>query len=383
MSELDIFERAIELRRASQPFALAIIVRAEKPTSAKPGDRAIVTQDGRLEGWVGGACAQRTVIAQGLATLRDRQPRLLRLSVEAAESPSGRIDLPMTCFSGGLLEIYIQPELPPPRLVIVGHSPIGRALSTLGGAMGYEVRALGAGALPGEADAGADELEALGAAMGPETYVVVTTSGHHDEAALDAVLRRTEPRYIGVVSSRTRFASVRDHLRATGHDEAALGRIKAPAGLDIGARLPEEIALSILSEIVERRRRAQAEQDAEADPATTTSEHGGGAIDPICGMEVQREGAAHVHEHAGQRYYFCCAGCKRRFAADPAAHLQQATPQGEARDPICGMGVDIEKARHMSEYEGQLFYFCCNGCKTRFEAAPAKFVHAGSAARSG
>lgn len=409
MSEFhDFFERAHALRTAARPFATAVVVRAEKPTSAKPGDRAIVTLDGTLEGWVGGACAQQTVIRESLAALADNQPRLIRLSVEAAPDAAaqGRIDLPMTCFSGGLLEIHIQPNLPPARLLIIGHSPIGRALEALGAAMGYDVRTVSAGPVAGDLHTSTDELGALADAMTPETYVLVSTSGHHDEAALAAVLRlsalrtiggtaplpagesaplpaggtaplpagESAPRYIGVVASRKRFGAVREYLLAEGFDEAALARVKAPAGLDIGARLPEEIALSILAEIVERRRTSQDKIDWGVGEAQAAAVQAHVAIDPVCGMEVDVACAQHIHEHAGQSYYFCCGGCRKRFAADPGAYLKAAPPTGEALDPICGMTVDVAKARFMSEHDGKLFYFCCGGCKTRFDQEPGKYL---------
>lgn len=384
MSEFhDFFERAHALRSASLPFATAVVVRAEKPTSAKPGDRAIVTLDGTLEGWVGGACAQQTVIRESLAALADNRPRLIRLSVEASPDAAsqGRIDLPMTCFSGGLLEIHIQPNRPPARLLIIGHSPIGRALAALGQSMGFDVRTLSAGPVAGDAHTSADELSAIAEAITPETYVLVSTSGHHDEAALAAVLRQKEqkaPRYVGVVASRKRFSAVREYLLDDGFDEATIARVKAPAGLDIGAQLPEEIALSILAEIVERRRRSAEKIDwgGAEEPAERSRAHI--AIDPVCGMEVDIACAQHLHEHAGETYYFCCGGCRKRFAAAPHDYLEAAPPSGEALDPICGMTVDVAKARFMSEHNGTLYYFCCGGCKTRFDKEPAKYLDRGA-----
>ena len=253
------FRKAAELHAAGQPFATATVVRVERPTSGKPGDRAIVTLDGELHGWVGGSCARPTVIQEALAAIRDGEPRLIRLSrkPDGVVGREGITDLSMTCFSGGTMEIYIEPELPRPRLLVVGDKPLARALLRLGQVMGYEVvsvEAYGEGAL-GAADR-VVRLEEVAEVVTPVTYAVVATHGEYDELALERILR-AGPAYVGLVASRKRTASIVAHLERAGLGEAELAVLRGPAGLDFQAREPEEIALSILAEIVQVRRRGR------------------------------------------------------------------------------------------------------------------------------
>jgi xanthine dehydrogenase accessory factor len=317
----DFFARALELERRGEPFATATVVRIERPTSGKPGDRAIVTIHGRLDGWIGGSCARPTVIQEALAALREGTSRLIRLSTEP-ESDAGRegiTDLSMTCFSGGTMEIFIEPNPPRQRLIIVGEQAVAEALAALGGAMGYHVVGVGGG----EPLAGAEEMIATGEAIAehvhPLTAVVVATHGDHDEIALEHALESGAP-YVGLVASRKRAGSIRRYLAVRGIEEERLRALHAPAGLDIQARRPAEIALGILAEIVQLRSATEefdwpvggAKKDAAAG-----SEAPGTAIDPVCGMTVEIAGAAHVHEHEGTSYYFCCAGCLASFATEP------------------------------------------------------------------
>lgn len=332
----DFFTIANRLRRKGVPFATASVVRAEKPTSGQPGDKAIVTLDGQMQGWVGGSCAQETVVQQALEALRLNSSRLIRLSPSEAdgEPRSGLIDLPMTCFSGGTMEIYIEPHQPSPHLLIVGDLPVAQTLARLGRGMGYRV----AGVAPGadartfpDADEVIPEVAGLAVYVTPMTFVLVATHGHYDEEALQVALEAGAP-YVGLVASRKRAAAVLENLRARGVDREQLDRIRSPAGLDIGARGGDEIALSILAEVVQMYR-AREEIDWSSDGSgggVATGDVGGEgstggvvpsvaetAIDPICGMTVRTAGAAHIRDYEGQRYYFCCAGCGEKFMARP------------------------------------------------------------------
>ena len=218
------------------------------------------------------------------------------------------------------MEIHIQPVLPAPNLVVYGISPTARALARLAKAMGYAVSAVDpmadASAFP-NADQVATEAAGLVVERGAAPlYAVVATQGQWDEDAIVAALAH-EPDYVAVVASPKRFAEMRS-LLASKAPEAALARIKNPAGLDLGATSPEEIALSILAEVVKERPRSQASAAAAASvevPAAVT------AIDPVCGMTVAVKGARHRATHAGEEYYFCNAGCRERFVANPARYL--------------------------------------------------------------
>lgn len=374
----DFFSEAHQLLSVGQPFATALVVRAEKPTSAKPGDKAIVTPEGVMHGWIGGSCAQPTVIEEAMKALADGEPRLIRLSTDPEEHAprEGLVDLPMTCFSGGTLEIYIEPHLPLPRLMVVGSLPVAQALARLGKVMNYHVIAVDPdteGASVPEADEVITDLDKLSTKITPLTYVVVASHGRYDELALERALR-SQAAYVAIVASKSRSAAVLDYLEAQGLTKAELDRLKYPAGLDIQALRGDEIALSIMAEIVQRRRNAE-ELDVNSLLLTpAAAEEAAEAVDPVCGMTVQVETAEHTYDYQGQTYYFCCAGCRETFAADPETYLVQPAPSGEAIDPVCGMTVDIASADYMSEHEGQLYYFCAAGCKLAFDKAPEQYM---------
>ena len=317
----ELLDLAADLARRGEPFALATVVGRKAPVSTHVGDTAIVTRDGSFHGWVGGSCTRPTVLAEAQQALVDGKPRRVVLDPEPIARTDGAHVFPMTCHSGGSVEIHIQPVLPAPNLVVYGISPTARALARLAKAMGYAVSAVDpmadTSAFP-HADQVATEAAGLVVERGAAPlYAVVATQGQWDEDAIVAALAH-EPDYVAVVASPKRFAEMRS-LLASKASEAALARIKNPAGLDLGATSPEEIALSILAEVVKERPRSQASAAAAASvevPAAVT------AIDPVCGMTVAVKGARHRATHAGEEYYFCNAGCRERFVADPARYLQ-------------------------------------------------------------
>jgi len=291
----DLLAVAADLQRRGEPFALATVVRCERPTSAKPGAKALIRDDGTVSGWVGGACAEPTVVREAMNALRDGRPRLLGLVGEGGRGPSrteGIVDYPMTCHSGGTLEIYVEPYLPKPLLVLVGHGPVIDALSTLGRGADYAVVVT---------TGGPAELGQL--RLTPRASVVVATHADTDEDVLTHVLT-TDAGYVSLVASRRRAALILDRLKTRGVPAERLGRLKAPAGIDIGATEPAEIAVSILAEIIQHRRSGKPE------PATADSME---ATDPICGMVVD-VASARYRSHVGDRtVYFCCRACRETF----------------------------------------------------------------------
>jgi xanthine dehydrogenase accessory factor len=329
MSE-DFFSRAAELRRQGRPFATATVVRAERPTSGKPGDKAIITLDGEVFGWVGGSCAEPTVVQEARQALAEDASRLLRLAPEMEEEErEGVTERPMTCYSGGAMDIFVEPHPPRLRLLVAGRDPVARALSALAGVMGYEVVAVdpeGAGVQGVERVV--TDLDALREEVSPLTFAVVATHGRYDEAALAALLQ-ARPRWVGLVASRARAAAVIEDLRRRGVGEEALEALESPAGLDLGARTGEEIALSILARVVEVRRGLEGleweEQQGERQAAAPDAEAPARAVDPVCGMTVETAGAPHRHTHQGVTYYFCCRGCLSRFADEPEKYLSAAS----------------------------------------------------------
>ena len=308
MSE-DLLILAGDLRRRGEVFALATVVRCERPTSAKPGAKALIRADGRVVGWVGGACAEPVVAREALAALRDGQPRLVVLVGDGGRDPArteGIVHLPMTCHSGGTLEIYVEPFLSKAQLVLVGHGPVIETLASLAKTAGYQVAVV-------RGDALASALPDL--TLGPDTAVVVATHGDFDEDALTRVLA-TPCSYVSLVASRKRAATIVETLKGRGVRAEHLDRLKAPAGLDIGAVTPEEIAVSILAEIVHARHARKTEPHLSPSipltPATATE-----AKDPVCGMMVETATARHQSDWAGRSVYFCCLRCKETFDADP------------------------------------------------------------------
>jgi xanthine dehydrogenase accessory factor len=320
----EFFERTHELAAAGAPFATAVVVRAERPTSGKPGDRAIVTLDGRMYGWIGGSCAQPTVIDQGTRCIADGKARLIRLTPEPGRHPvpDGVEEVELTCFSGGTLDIFIEPHYPAPRLIVVGNMPVARALVRLSKAMRYTVTAVDTtgGDDMSHADTVLRDIGEIAQHVNPLTFALVATHGEYDEPALEALLATDAP-YIALVASHKRGKAVLESLAMDGIDEATRKRVRFPAGLDIGARHGNEIAVSILAEIVQARR-ALHEVDWPTDDA---KEHvdapAATAVDPICKMTVRIEGAQHTFEYEGRTYYFCCGGCRTRFAANTEKYL--------------------------------------------------------------
>src|SRR6476659_10496211 len=273
------FRRVAELDEAGAAFATATVVAVQRPTSARPGARGIIHPDGTIEGWVGGSCAQPVVVREALRSLADGQPRLLRLSKDApaeGRRGDGVIELVMTCHSGGTLEIYVEPHLPAPLLWVAGTTPIAGALVTLGSAMGWKVTVFDPFASAEDfpaADQVSQETALTRVEPDVSPYVVVATQGQWDEEALAAALRRNAS-YVGLVASPTRANVVRQWLRdETGLAEDRLAALRAPAGLDLGAETAEEIALSILAELVQVRR-GRASFVASPGPAATAGPAG-------------------------------------------------------------------------------------------------------------
>lgn len=275
--------RAAELAADRTAFVQATVVRAQHPTSAHAGDGALVLPDGSIEGFVGGTCAESSVRVHALAVLETREPLLLRIlpGEPSTRIEQGAVTVSNPCLSGGALEIFLEPRTPPPRVVVVGDSPIAQALAALGEPLGLAVTLTPAMTDPPRPD---------------DAALVVASHGRGEEAALEAALRAGVP-YVGLVASRARGAAV---LAALDVPEALRDRVHTPAGLAIGARTGPEIALSILAEIVAQR----------AAPSAPVAEVAT-AVDPICGMTV----AVTADALQVDGVYFCGEGCRAAHAA--------------------------------------------------------------------
>ncbi len=293
------------------PFAVATVVRAERPTSARPGMKATILADGTFEGWVGGSCAHPVVIREAAQSIREGTPRLISLSLQPGNAREGIIHHTITCHSGGALEIYIEPVLPAPHLLLVGDAPVVSSLVTLGRSQGFTVSVADVGEAAQHLDADAVlPLADLRGRITPQTYVVVATMGAYDEEALTEVAG-TDAAYLALVASRKRAESVFTYLADRGVAPEALQRVKVPAGLDIGAVTPEEIAVSIMAEIIRVRR---------SRPIDASVPVRSEAKDPVCGMTVEVATARYTAVYEGVKFYFCSAQCKETFDHDPAAY---------------------------------------------------------------
>lgn len=345
MVETDaVLEKAASLKAAGKPFALVTVVRCESPTSAKPGAKAVVEPDGSIEGWIGGGCAQPAVIKMAKQAVRDGEARLIRISPSQDQSVAeGMVEFGMTCHSGGTLDIFIDPIVARPALLIIGASPAAQALASLARRVGFAVTAAARDAsretFP-EAERIINTVEVAElTAGGTPGLVVVATQGKRDEAGLEAALA-TGAGYIAFIASARKSEKLKQYLKELGHHPARVDAIVAPAGVEIGAVTPEEIALSVLAGVVQVRRSGRGK--------TVT------ALSAAQGTEVE------VQAHS------CCG----------AEDKSEATTPAEVVDPVCGMTVAVGTADYSYEFQGQTYYFCCGGCEQAFAKAPEKYLGA-------
>ena len=261
MNRNEWITQAARLQSTDQSFALVTVLSAQAPTSGKAGDKAVVTTDGQIYGWIGGGCAQPAVIKTVRRALLDGQPRKIRISPsdESAERDLGDVlEFGMACHSGGTLELFIDPVMPCANLTVVGDSPVARALAGLAPRVGLRVAVIAQGALAADfPDAhtvlSSDDLSNTGAQLSSTAFVVVATQGRRDLQGLKAGLA-LQPQALWFVSSAKKASVLLSSLLASGEDPAAVARIVAPAGESIGAQTPEEIALSVLTSVVAARR---------------------------------------------------------------------------------------------------------------------------------
>jgi xanthine dehydrogenase accessory factor len=328
------FSRLAALERERRSFALATVVARRAPVSSHLGDRALVFADGTMEGFVGGSCSREIVRREALRALRTGLPRLVQIR-PPEEEPDAMLRqaqhecvvVAMGCASEGAVDVYVEPHLPVPRLIVAGDTPVADALARVAAQLGYDVVRVvlaaeidtlapitGVRGIPLEGF-GEDSAGWFGADVG-----VVASQGHYDQEAL-APLLAAELAYVGLLASRRRARAVLDALAAQGVAPERLARVRAPAGLAIGARSPGDVAISILAEIVAATSSPPAHLT-RSDDVTRSDER-----DPVCGMEVATVGARFVLDVDGARFYFCSAGCRAAYAAERERAL---TPGGTA-----------------------------------------------------
>lgn len=321
-----VVERAAELSRQGVEFALATVVWRQAPSSGHQGGRAIITADGEIHGWIGGACAEPVVIREAQRAIADRTPRLILLGApdQFGELPEGMMFVQMSCQSEGALELYIEPVLSSPRLVVVGRSPMAGTLVELAAVLGWSSDLVSPG---GMADAAIDS----------RSVVVVATQGHGDEEAVEQAVKAGAA-FVGLVASRKRGESVLGYLADRGIAREQLDRVRVPVGLDLGHTTHAEIAVAVLAELVELRAKGALNpvvSAAAASPVEVSTGHHAGhdhaaessgtTIDLVCGMTVSADETGRPYEFEGETYYFCCPGCRAAFVKDPSAYIHQRT----------------------------------------------------------
>lgn len=315
MNQHEWITQAARLQQAEQPFALVTVLSAQAPTSGKAGDKAVVTADGQIHGWIGGGCAQPAVVKTVRRALLDGTPRKIRISPseESAERDLGDVlEFGMACHSGGTLELFIDPVMPSATLTVVGDSPVARALVSLAPRVGLRVAVVAQGAAAADfPDAykvlASDDVSDVSAQLSVTPFVVVATQGRRDLQGLKAALA-LQPQGLWFVSSAKKASVLLGSLVASGEDPAAVARIVAPAGEFIGAQTPEEIALSVLTSVVAARR-------GRAPQATTAAET---AATPV------------VTQAASS----CCGGAQKTDAVQAAAQPKSVVTSMETTEPV-------------------------------------------------
>ncbi|MHB1432933.1 MAG: XdhC family protein [Streptosporangiaceae bacterium] len=317
MTGWDVLREAGELARAGEAFAVATVVWRQGPSSGQLGSRAIISAVGEVRGWIGGACAQPTVVREARQAIADGQPRLLLLGTSGqfgGAIPDGMTVVPISCQSEGALEVYVEPVLPAPHLMIVGSTPMTRALAGLAEVIGWRAEVKdGSGFTAADVDG--------------RSMVVVATQGHGDEEALEQAIT-AGPAYVGLVGSHRRGAAVLGYLAERGVPADRLERVRVPAGLDLGPTSHVEIAVAILAELVRLRAAGTIPAGLPASAAAAVPGQAAApaeAADPVCGMTVSADASGRPLDFQGVTYYFCCAGCRGAFESDPASYARKET----------------------------------------------------------
>ena len=327
----EFFDKLEDLRKKNEPFVTATVVRREVPSSGKSGDKAIVDKFGRMTGWIGGGCVKGIILKEADDAIKTGKSRLVKVGKSASTlKQEGVVDYKMTCMSEGTVEVFIEPVLPSPHLVVMGKTAIARALVKIAKTAGYRVTVVAAEITPNtfeKVDELITQMNLEQVKLSSSSSIVVCTQGEQDEEALEQALQKNCA-YIGFVASRKKKAGVFENLQQQGIDKKKLDTIKSPAGIDITAKRPEEVAISILAEIIQvhNNKPYQSESfievNAEApdEPGMKPSYY----INPVCGVPVDRNSPKHIIEYEGEKVYFCCDGCKVKFEAEPAKYMSKA-----------------------------------------------------------
>ena len=322
MLDENLFEQLEELKDQDRNAAVAVVVNRKAPTSGKPGDKALITEEGEVLGWIGGGCTKGIVIKEAVASLKDQKPRLVKIApgVETKAEQHGVKTYSMMCQSEGSVDVYIEPMISPTRIFIFGRSHIAKALCEIGTVSGYDMTVV-SNLSEHEMFPKAKKFSSLDdfniEDIRSKDFVVVCTQGEDDEHSLKAAVA-SAANYVSFVSSRKKANSIFMSLKRQGVDIKDLAQVKTPAGLDLNAKTPQDVAISILAQIVQEKQAP--DQGQETDKAFQQLNEDL-YINPVCKIPVQKSTAKYVLEHNGEKVYFCCDGCKVSFEKEPEAYL--------------------------------------------------------------
>jgi xanthine dehydrogenase accessory factor len=322
---LEEFEQKLaEYKTKNLAYATAVVVHRQAPSSGKAGDKAVINSLGQVFGWVGGGCTKGIIVKEATEAIFDGSPRLVKISPESKSKTSNGVkEYKMTCHSGGTVEVFIEPVLPKTHLVVLGNSAIARALVKLGKAMNYRVSIVATGIKADnfqEADEVINKFDLSSIKYNKQTFIVVATQGEQDELALLEATKK-DRNYLAFVASKKKRTSVYEYLKLEGISESILDKIKSPAGLDINAKSPEEVALSILGEIVQTYRQSNSETGKNNPIQSKEAISDEYYINPVCNIPIEKSTAKHIIDFKNEKVYFCCDGCKVKFEAEREKYL--------------------------------------------------------------
>jgi len=310
---MGVMERAVELTHNGESFVMATVVWRQGPSSGHNGSRALITADGNLIGWIGGACAEPVLIREAAKVMESNKPQLIWLGQEVdfagMHVPDGVVTVPMACQSEGALQIYVEPMHSAPHVSVVGRSPMALTLGRLLEALDWRVNLI-------------DLNEFDGSTIMNSSIVVIATQGHGDEEAAEIALPRN-PAYLGIVASRKRGQAILAYLLDRHFEQKAIDRIKIPAGLDLGHTSHREMAVSIVAELVKLRAAGSFTSMKEEAKNSTVESIAIEATDLVCGMTVSADKAHRPFDFDGRTYYFCAPGCRSSFEKDPLSYINQ------------------------------------------------------------
>jgi len=316
-----------------ETVALAQVVWRKAPTSGKPGDKALITKEGKIIGWIGGGCVRSIAVKEAINSIKEGKYRLVKIAPDLTEEigPDNSVKTyKMSCQGGGSMELFIEPIMPKPHLVLIGKSNITRALAKISKAVGHRVTVLGKESdkeMFPEADKVLNTIGFNEINITPNTFIVVATQGDNDEEAVKNALQ-SKCNYVAFVASPKKSKYIKDYLFMNGVLPKLIDTLRTPAGIDINAKLPEEVAISILADVIKifRSEKVSEVEDIEEPPSELSEDY---FLNPVCNLPISKTDAKHIIDYKGHKVYFCCDGCKVSFDKTPDHYIEEIEKTAE------------------------------------------------------